>query len=239
MKQIKNNVNSFNNDVLNNDGYLYTTNAKYSSVVSNKRMSDEVFKLINSSIKTIIDIGCGDGTYTSEIKNKFPNINITGIDPSDNAIETAKKKYPNITFLNKNIYDLESLKTQKYDLCIIRGVLHHISNQSLAIKNVKQISNEMIIIEPNGNNFILKYIEKTSKYHIEHEEQSFSSKKLVNFCISNNWNIISKSYIGFVPFFFPTIPSKLIHFIQPLLERIPVLNKYFSAQIVLHCTQFK
>lgn len=235
MKQIKDNVNKFNADVEKNEGYLYTTNAKYSSTVSNKRITDEINKSIKSHIKSIIDVGCGDGTYTCEIKKKHANVEITGIDPSINAINIAKKKFDNIYFSDLNIYDIENLKDKQFDLSIFRGVLHHVSDQFTAIKNATLFSNEMLIVEPNGNNFILKYIEKNSKYHIEHEEQSFSSKKLSELCINNGWEIISIKYIGFVPFFFPTFASKIIYFFQPILEKIPIINKFFSAQIVIYC----
>src|ERR1035437_3419383 len=237
--KIKQNVTAFNNDVDKNQGYLYTTNAKYSSVVSNKRMTDEVNKTIASNIKTIIDIGCGDGTYTNEIIKSHKNIKITGIDPSNNAIDIAKSRFKDIQFLHLNIYDIDSLLKSRFDLTIFRGVLHHISNQSLAIHNASLISDNLLIIEPNGNNFILKLIEKKSQYHIDHEEQSFSTKSLTQTCLENNWEITSIKYIGFVPFFFPTLPSKIIYFFQPFLEKIPFLNKYFCAQIVISCKNKK
>lgn len=237
MSVIKDNVNKFNTDVEENKGYKYTTNSKFSSVVSNIRIMDGIYKTIPPNTKTIIDIGCGDGTYTNEIKKVYPNIEITGIEPSVNAIEIAKENYKNITFSNTNIYDIEALLEKKYNLSIFRGVIHHLSDPSLALKNAKLFSDEMLIVEPNGNNFILKLIEKNSQYHIDHEEQSFSTKQLSQWCNQNGWEIKSIKYIGFVPFFFPTIPSKIIYFFQPFLEIIPILNKYFSAQIIIYCKQ--
>jgi len=102
MSIIKKNVNEFNKDVEGNKGYKYTTNASFSSIVSNKRMNEEVRKKINRNIKTLIDIGCGDGTYTNDLKMLNKDILITGIDPSTNAINIAKKKYKDICFFNFN-----------------------------------------------------------------------------------------------------------------------------------------
>ncbi len=235
MALIKQNVTQFDSDVEENEGYKYTTNAKYSSVVANKRIMEEMYKTIPSTTKSLIDIGCGDGTYTNEIKQKYPHIEVTGIDPSIKGIAIAKKKYSNITFSDINIYDAEKIAEKKYDLSIFSGVLHHMSDQFLAIKNAKLFSDEMLIIEPNGNNFILKWIEKNSQYHIEHEEQSFSTKLLSQWCVDNGWEIKSVNYIGFVPFFFPTLLSKIIYFFQPILEKLPIIRKYLSAQIVIYC----
>jgi SAM-dependent methyltransferase len=239
MSEIKKNVNEFNKDVEENKGYKYTTNAKFSSIVSNKRITDGVNKIIPAYVKTLMDVGCGDGTYTNEIKICHPSIKITGVDPSVNAIKIASDKYKNISFSDINIYDADKLAVNKYDLSVFRGVLHHLSDQSLAIKNAALFSDEMIIVEPNGNNFILKWIEKNSQYHIEHEEQSFTTKQLSDWCIENGWDVKSIKYIGYVPFFFPTFPSKIIYFFQPFLELIPVINKYFSAQIILYCKKKK
>ncbi len=234
----KTNIQKFDEDVNSNTGYIYTTNARLSSFLANKRISEEVIKILPVTTTSIIDVGCGDGTYTSELKKINEKINIIGIDPSKNAIEAAIKNFPDITFLIMNLYNKdEIIKLPKVQYSVIRGVLHHVSDPYAAIGIVASFSEKMVIMEPNGNNFILKLIEKNSKYHIEHEEQSFSSKQLTTWCIKSGWKIEQITYIGFVPFFFPKYLSKIIYFFQPLLERIPLINKYLSAQIVLHCSK--
>lgn len=232
---IKQNVQEFNSDVQDNGGYRYTQNAPYSSVVSNLRITDETEKVLNriGNLKKVIDIGCGDGTYTAELKQRLPNVEFTGFDPASVAIQNAAKKYTDCKFLVGNVLDASTFPQQQYDVAIIRGVIHHLPTQSEAVKNAALLSNRVLIIEPNGNNPILKWIEKNSEYHIKHEEQSFSSDFLQNICTDNGLKVSYLSFIGFVPFFFPTLPSKLIYFFQPLLERIPLLGRYFGAQTVI------
>jgi len=239
MKTQKQNVNEFNIDVKKNNGYKYTTNAKYSSVVSNNRITNATEQLIPINTATIIDIGCGDGTYTSVLKEKFKNVQFTGIDPAIEAIELAKKKDLEINFLVGDLLDESTLPKDKYDLGIIRGVLHHLPNAYTGLENSKKLSNKLIIIEPNGNNPILKWIEKNSKYHIEHEEQSFTSNQLISWIEMIDYKIVKIDYIGFIPFFFPTVLSKIIHFFQPFLELIYPLKKYFGAQIIILCENKK
>lgn len=232
---VKQNVSEFNNDVLDNGGYRYTHNAKYSSFVANLRQTDKTEEIIRmmGNIKSVIDIGSGDGTYTDELKQRLPEIEFTGFDPADVAIEAARKRYPNCRFFVGNILDPATFPNRKFDLAIFRGVIHHLPTQSDAIKYAGLLSNKVLIIEPNGNNPILKWIEKNSEYHIQHEEQSFSTTFLKNICTGNGFQVKHLSYIGFVPFFFPTFPAKVIHFFQPLLEKIPLLGKYFGAQTVI------
>lgn len=235
MQNTKQNVQEFNSDVMDNGGYRYTSNAPYSSVVSNKRMTDEAVKVLCKigNLKTVIDIGCGDGTYTAELKQELPNVDFIGFDPATQAIALAQQKYPQCSFIVGNVLEPATFPQRKYDAAIIRGVIHHLPTQSAAIKNAMQLSDRIIIIEPNGNNPILKWIEKNSEYHVKHEEQSFTSDFLSQICTENGLKVRYLSFIGFVPFFFPTFPSKVIHFFQPLLENVPLLGKYFGAQTVI------
>lgn len=232
---IKKNVTQFDNDVLENQGFVYTTNLKYSSIVSNRRISDEVKRSIQPYVDTIFDAGCGDGTYTQEIKSSFPQAKILAADPSSEGVRIAQTKYPGIEFFVMDIEDEKAYNVFQapLDVTVIRGVLHHMNNPVKGIQNISKVTRKLIIVEPNGNNPILKIIERTSKYHIEHEEQSFSSSTLKKWCEDSGFENIRVKYIGLVPFFFPTFLSKVIHLFQPLVEKIPLINKHFCAQIVL------
>jgi 2-polyprenyl-3-methyl-5-hydroxy-6-metoxy-1,4-benzoquinol methylase len=239
MKEVKNNVNVFNKDVELNQGYKYTTNAPFSAVVANKRLTKATLDNLPSNVKTLIDIGCGDGTYTSELKLIRKDLTFAGTDPAEKAIDHAKQNYPEIDFFISNILVQESFTNRYYDMSIHRGVLHHLSDQQEAIKNTFLLADYMLIIEPNGNNPVLKYIEKHSSYHIEHEEQSFTSKQLKKWCLNAGWEISATQFVGFVPMFFPTILSKIVYFFQPFLEKIPLIRFFFSAQIIILCKKNK
>jgi ubiquinone/menaquinone biosynthesis C-methylase UbiE len=234
---LKQNVNAFNQNVRENSGYLYTTNAKFSSHVANKRIQDEIFKFIKPSYKTLVDIGCGDGMYTQNIKENFPHLEVFGFDPASAAIEAAKIKYPSVRFEIINLLDEGlPLPQTKYDVAVIRGVLHHLSDPQRAITNAFRLANNVIIMEPNGNNPLLKLIEKTSKYHIEHEEQSFFEWQIKSWIRQAGGQVEAWSYVGYVPFFFPTLPAKAIYALQPMMEKIPGLKHVFSAQFIIACS---
>jgi SAM-dependent methyltransferase len=232
---IKKNVSEFNSDVLENGGYRYTQNAPYSSIVSNKRITDETEFILRkiANVKSVIDIGCGDGTYTAELKQRLPHINFTGFDPASDAIQLAGTKYADCQFIVGDVLNSATFPNAKYDVAIIRGVIHHLPTQSLAVKNAALLSDRVLIIEPNGNNPILKWIEKNSEYHVQHEEQSFTSDFLQGICTENGLTVKRLSFIGFIPFFFPTLLSRIIYTFQPVLELIPLLGRYFGAQTVI------
>jgi SAM-dependent methyltransferase len=237
MTVLKENVNEFNRDVAANEGYRYTTNAPYSAIVANRRLTEATLAHIPPATKSLIDIGCGDGYYTYEIKEKRPELHIEGTDPASSAIEHASSLYKNIPFSVSNILDETTLPGRKYDFGVVRGVLHHLTDPALAIRNSLKLADRILIIEPNGNNPILKVIEKTSEYHIKHEERSFTSSALSKFCKEAGARIEFLGYVGFVPFFFPTTLSKVIYFFQPFLEKVPVVRNYFSGQIIIVCSR--
>jgi SAM-dependent methyltransferase len=183
--------------------------------------------------KRVLDAGCGDGTYANDLKRERSSLQIVGFDPAIEAVRIAQSRYPDIEFVVGDVLRAETFPEGKFDLIILRGVLHHVLDPAEAIRQCAARSDTLLIIEPNGNNPILKLIEKVSPYHREHEERSFSSRTLARWCREARCPATSISFIGFVPFFFPTLPAKIIHFFQPFLERVPLLCRFFGAQVII------
>lgn len=228
-KAVEKNIQKFSNDVKKFGGYLYTHDAGYSSIISNEHITNIINSLINIKGKKVYDIGCGDGTYTKATFAKGKPSLIIGIDPATEAINVAKKgnKINNIKFEKGNIYQLSSKK--RFDVAIVRGVLHHLYHPEIAISQVSKIANIVVIIEPNGYNPILKLIEKYSKYHIEHEEKSYPPYLLNRWIKQNGGLIIKNKYAGIVPFFCPDFLSRILLLIQPVIESLPLINKLACA----------
>jgi SAM-dependent methyltransferase len=233
MPTLKKNVGVFDSDVRDNEGYRYTTGATYSSMVANRRMTDATLRHIAPSVNRVLDAGCGDGTYANDIKCQRSSLEIVGFDPASEAVRVARGRFTDIEFVVGDVLRPETFPEGRFDLIILRGVLHHVSDPAEAIRQCAARADALLIIEPNGNNPILKLIEKLSPYHREHEERSFSARTLARWCRVASCPAISISFIGFVPFFFPTIPAKIIHFFQPFLERVPLLCRFFGAQVII------
>ena len=239
MKKRERNINQFSNDSKSNNGYLYTNTEQLSCKVANKRLSDAVIEIVGSlNGKSIIDVGCGDGKYTIEFLKYKPK-KILGVDPAVDAIKTANKKYKfkQVSFIVGNIYELSKIK-QTYDVAIVRGVLHHLYQPELAIKQLSGIAKTVVIVEPNGYNPILKIIEKVSPYHRAHEEKSYLPSKL-NYWLSNNGGFVAKNmFCGIVPFFCPNWIVNPLKIIELVIESTPIINKITCAVYVTK-TNFK
>jgi SAM-dependent methyltransferase len=229
----KRNVSEFNADVKANDGYLYTTNAPLSSILANDRITRATLDVIPPGAATAIDIGCGDGTYTKDLQDRMPKVKFTGFDPASEAIAIARRKFPDIEYLQCDLLNQATIPDRKFDIGIIRGVIHHLPDAALGIANATRLADRIVLIEPNGNNPVLKWLEKNSQYHIDHEEQSYTDAQLADWCRKTGYKVKSIKFIGYIPMFFPALPARIIHFFVPFLERIPLLRKYFGAQIVM------
>ncbi|WP_284643856.1 class I SAM-dependent methyltransferase [Paenibacillus silviterrae] len=231
------NVEQFNTDVYSNGGYLYSQTDKLSCQLANSRLSQAVMSISDFQGKKVLDIGCGDGKYTFELLKGNP-VSILGVDAAKTAIEqceqVAKKKgLTNVTFKTIDIYKLEELGEQ-FDIAVIRGVLHHLLDAPSAIKSIAKVTDEVIVVEPNGYNPVLKVIEKTSKYHIEHEEKSYFPHRLDQWFNQVGGVVQSSRYCGLVPMFCPDIIAKTLKTVEPIIERTPIINKLSCAVYVQH-----
>lgn len=232
------NINVFNKDVLENEGYLYTSDNFYSAKAATQKQTDEIVKIINNyfpkNIK-IVDIGCGDGKHTIALFKILSPKLVVGIDPAEKAIQIAKTRVKSnfkrkILFKVGNIYELDKIfKKGQFDLAVIRGTLHHLYKPQNAIKQISLIFPNVIIIEANGYNPILKIIEKVSPYHREHEEKSYWPPLLNNWFKKEGYKKLTERYYGIIPYFCPDYLAKLLKSIEPFFENIPMFNRLYCA----------
>ena len=235
---IKENVSRFDDDVRNTGSYMYTSE-KLSSKYANSRISKAIEQCYSFAGKKVLDIGCGDGTYTLEFLSLEVK-EILGIDPAEAAVKIANEKANNfgvddvVKFEVGNIYHLqEQLGNRKFDCIVLRGVLHHLPDAAEAIRCVSLISDNIVILEPNGYNPVLKLLEKFSRYHIEHEEKSFFSSTLQSWCKEADLKINSSQMINLVPMFCPDWLAKGCKIVEPLVEAIPLLRTVSCGQNII------
>jgi len=230
---LKKNVEVFNEDASNFGNYQYNSTA-LSCQVSNSRKTKALTSCANLKDKLIIDIGCGDGFHTGALVEAGAKF-VYAIDPSNSAIKLAKKrKFNNVKFEVASIYDLRPELHGFFDVVILRGVIHHLSDPQLGFHKASRMGTELLGIEPNGANPLLKIIERTSKYHIEHEEQSYTPAAIDNMLINCGIQKISGRMISLVPFQCPNWMVKVLKVLEPIVEAIPVLRYICCGNYIFH-----
>jgi trans-aconitate methyltransferase len=107
---------------------LYDGNHSFVSMFG----EDLVNLLAPNKGETILDLGCGTGDLAFTLHNL--GVNIVGIDQSENMVQQAKTKYPNVTF---HVQDAVKMKyTNEFDAVFSNATLHWIKNPKQALYGI-------------------------------------------------------------------------------------------------------
>jgi 2-polyprenyl-3-methyl-5-hydroxy-6-metoxy-1,4-benzoquinol methylase len=95
--------------------------------------------LKHQPIKSLLDVGCGDGRFLHEINKNLKIQNLVGVDYSQKAIELANAINPNIQFVAGDIKDASLLKN-KFECITLIETLEHIplAETTSFLKGVQQ-----------------------------------------------------------------------------------------------------
>jgi ubiquinone/menaquinone biosynthesis C-methylase UbiE len=227
---IERNVSQFDADVRANAGYLYTTNAKKSSVLANQRLTDITRAMVDLRGRRVIDVGCGDGTYSAELFAACAPAMMVGVDASGEAVERANRTFgkPGLRFEACSVYDLP-YERGSFDVALVRGLLHHLDDARRALERIGTLAREVFVIEPNGYNPTLKLIERFSRYHREHGEKSYAPSLLRRWIRELGGTIEREQYAGLVPFFCPDWMATGLKAIEPAVEATPAARQLSCA----------
>ena len=91
--------------------------------------------------KRILDVGCGSGNSTHELKKRWPNAEIIGIDNSVAMIEKARTLYDDTKFILQDATeDLSSLG--EFDIVFSNAAIQRMPNHEELIKSLYSLLNE-------------------------------------------------------------------------------------------------
>lgn len=200
----------------------------------------------------IIEFGCGIFPACFGLSNKsMPNIYIAS-DPSKKLINVAKSIDSRPLY---KIFDLEKklkIKGKKFDIIILKGVLHHLKYPQNALKKVSKIlkyNGVIIVSEPNLSSIVanlMKWILKFFfKINMEASPYGQLKQSKIRSCFNKaNLDIISEWYVSLIAFpltgshgRIPILPDKKIIFIILLaIEKqiSKILNKFILLAKISH-----
>ena len=159
-------------------------------IVLNELISEKLSDL-NQDNASILDIGCATGSLLSYLQANPKISSFHGIDISDDLLDIAKEKLPNITFSNHNIlYPFEVSEKKKFDIISAIGVfgIFKPSDCETIIKNMFEI------LSDNGTIYIFSHFnDYRLDVNLEYKESSVAD---ISKNYSTGWNIISKDTIA-------------------------------------------
>lgn len=229
-----NDIEPFNRDAAVGAGYVYTSGARLSSRLATGRSKAIVLGTGAFRGRSVVDLGCGDGHYTTSFWDRGRPSEMVGIDAATSAVAVAsagKGRRP-IEFLAGDVHRLP-FRDDSFDVALVQSILHHDDNPLGMIREAFRLAPVIVIHEPNGNNPGLKLIERTSRYHIEHRERSYSSYRLRRWVGQAGGVVTYQRYAGLVPMFCPDGLARALKRIEPIVERLPVVNSIGCSVTVL------
>jgi len=103
-----------------------------------KKTSD-LLRKINASSRSGLDVGCGEGNFIHHLRQHNVIGPLVAIDLDDRKLELAKWQYPDCTYLNADIKNL-NFKDNSFDYVIASEVLEHIPAPFEAIRELQRVA---------------------------------------------------------------------------------------------------
>jgi len=126
----------------------------------------------------ILDIGCGDGSYSVKILKKIPHGTLTGIDASDTMLKLAEKtaqSYPNFKVQKGDALSIDF--SNSFDAITSFWCLQWTNNIPLAFEKIFQAlkpGGQIFIIFPSGDDAYIKSYQAVKASNIFSELEHFT-----------------------------------------------------------------
>jgi trans-aconitate methyltransferase len=131
------------------------------------------------SPKTILDIGCGVGSFSKVCNTHFPDIEYTGMDFSENSIRLAKENFGSEKFIVGDMRELKKEDIQKYDLLFLGAVFDVLPDGDKQLENILSLEVKSVLVSrmniTEEKSYYTEYMAyeelPTCSYH--HNKQNF------------------------------------------------------------------
>ena len=228
----------FDRDVAAEGGYIYALEDRLSSRLATARWSELMLDLVNLENQTVVDIGCGDGHFTMRFYDQGGPRWMVGVDPARLAIGSAwaGRGDRQIRFLVGDGHNLP-LPNDSVDVAILQAVLHHDVDPASTLREALRVASSVVCLEPNGYSPFLKVLEKVSGYHRTHDERSYTGRRLGAWVEAAGGEVIAGRLGVAVPMFCPDWAARLLKLAEPVIERVPLVNRLLCAVYVFRANR--
>jgi len=114
----------------------------------------ESLKSLPVTEPSIIDLGCGTGWLSSILAHVGPTV---GVDLSDLAIESAKRNYPFVKFIQADIQNWDYSGLGSFDVVVSQEVIEHFNDQQQHLRLISELlraQGYLILTTPNAKTFV-------------------------------------------------------------------------------------
>lgn len=98
-----------------------------------------------TSLKTAIDVGCGLGYFSRLLQSL--GLDVLAVDGRLQNVEEAGRRSAGVRFQQCNAEDSRLMDLGTFDLGFCFGLLYHLENPLLTIRNLKAITGKLLLVE--------------------------------------------------------------------------------------------
>jgi SAM-dependent methyltransferase len=184
-----------------------------------------VARFAGPSIRKILDFGCGVGLGISALRNVFYSTEITGCDPSERSLETARTRMPECEFLTPNAIPV----ARSFDLVMAVSVFHHIApgNRDAALRwCFERLSHggRLFVFEHNPRNPITRRL--VSACPFDKNAKLLAKAETASRLRRTGFEIAACGYFLFFPSFL-----KMLRPLEKYLGWMPLGGQYFVVGV--------
>jgi ubiquinone/menaquinone biosynthesis C-methylase UbiE len=157
-------------------------------------------RIMSANPKNLLDVGCGTGNVLMKI-NTNEDLNLYGLDISENMIETAKKNLGDNAELKVGDSEYIPWEDNSFDVIVCNASFHHYPNPEkvlLEMKRVLKTKGTLIIGDPTAPIIIRQILNRFFKLSNNGDYRIYSKKEIEALLIK----------YGFEPFYFKKINCK-------------------------------
>lgn len=96
-------------------------------------------------LQTTVDVGCGLGYFSGLLLSL--GFEVTAVDGRAENVEEARRRYPNVSFSQCNAEDPKLKEIGQFDLVFCFGLLYHLENPLLAMRNLHEMTRKALFVE--------------------------------------------------------------------------------------------
>jgi SAM-dependent methyltransferase len=106
-------------------------------------------ELSRLSFKSVLDVGCGEGTLLKMVAEKYPNVELAGSEFSDTALRYCREQVPQARIFNLDILT-DDVSALSFELLISMQVLEHLSDDVAALERMRAMCTKYTLISVPG-----------------------------------------------------------------------------------------